>query len=211
MNTTINDNVYDNELGTELENLRGQMRSLRAKLDSQQIISDRLLRRTIQDRTSFSHRMFIIKALVLVPVGVFSYLYLYWELGWPLWFILLTMIFFAVSIVSDWRIQRLSEFDYSDTPLVEMLERLVRQKRLRSRSLLVGSLFLIGWLPLFVYVLAHSSAEGMSPADFEDMLIGMYFGGAIGLVGGLAFGISTYLRMQRENERAIRQLRDYTE
>lgn len=186
------------------------MRQLRDRLDTQQIVSDRMFRNTIEQGARFSRRMFRMQSLVLLPIGVLSMLYLQWMVNVPVWFVILTIFFFAVSIVMDWHTTRLGVMDYGAVPLLEMQQRFVRQKRLRARRMLGGMIFLAVWLPLFVYVLMYDiQPVGMGAADVEDMRTGMFIGGAVGGVVGLWFGISAYLRMQRESQNAVDSIRAY--
>lgn len=208
METAINQEIHDQS--AELEAMRAQMRQLRDRLDTQQIVSDRMFRNTIEQGARFSRRMFRMQSLVLLPIGVLSMLYLQWMVNVPVWFVILTIFFFAVSIVMDWHTTRLGVMDYGAVPLLEMQQRFVRQKRLRARRMLGGMIFLAVWLPLFVYVLMYDiQPVGMGAADVEDMRTGMFIGGAVGGVAGLWFGISAYLRMQRESQNAVDSIRAY--
>lgn len=208
METAINQEIHDQS--AELEAMRAQMRQLRDRLDTQQIVSDRMFRNTIEQGARFSRRMFRMQSLVLLPIGVLSMLYLQWMVNVPVWFVILTIFFFAVSIVMDWHTTRLGVMDYGAVPLLEMQQRFVRQKRLRARRMLGGMIFLAVWLPLFVYVLMYDiQPVGMGAADVEDMRTGMFIGGAVGGVVGLWFGISAYLRMQRESQNAVDSIRAY--
>lgn len=210
METATNQDIYDKNQAAELEAMRAQMRQLRERLDTQQIVSDRLFRSAIERGSRFSRRMFKMQSLVLLPLGVLSILYLQWQTALPVWFVILTILFFAVSIVLDWQTTRLGVMDYGTTPLLEMQQRFVRQKRLRARRMLGGMIFLAVWLPLFVYVLMYDiHPVGVDAAVMEDRRAGMLVGGAVGGVIGLCFGLSAYLRMQRESQNAINSIRAY--
>lgn len=210
METATNQDIYDKNQAAELEAMRAQMRQLRERLDTQQIVSDRLFRSAIERGSRFSRRMFKMQSLVLLPLGVLSILYLQWQTALPVWFVILTILFFAVSIVLDWQTTRLGVMDYGTTPLLEMQQRFVRQKRLRARRMLGGMIFLAVWLPLFVYVLMYDiHPVGVDAAVMEDRRVGMLVGGAVGGVIGLCFGLSAYLRMQRESQNAINSIRAY--
>lgn len=210
MEAATNQDIYDKNQAAELEAMRAQMRQLRERLDTQQIVSDRLFRSTIERGSRFSRRMFKTKSLVLLPLGVLSILYLQWRMALPVWFVILTILFFAVSVALDWQTTRLGVMDYGTTPLLEMQQRFVRQKRLRARRMLGGMIFLAVWLPLFVYVLMYDiHPVGVDAAVMEDRRIGMLVGGAVGGVIGLCFGLSAYLRMQRESQNAINSIRAY--
>lgn len=210
METATNQDIYDKNQAAELEAMRAQMRQLRERLDTQQIVSDRLFRSAIERGSRFSRRMFKMQSLVLLPLGVLSILYLQWQTALPVWFVILTILFFAVSIALDWQTTRLGGMDYGTTPLLEMQQRFVRQKRLRARRMLGGMIFLAVWLPLFVYVLMYDiHPVGVDAAVMEDRRVGMLVGGAVGGVIGLCFGLSAYLRMQRESQNAINSIRAY--
>lgn len=212
MKPSINPDISDKDHGSDLEAMQMQMRKLRERLDTQQIVTDRLMRTAIEQGTRFSRRIFKAQSLLLVPAGVASMLFLQWHAGLPIWFVVLTVLFMATCVLIDWHITKLGVMDYGTTPLLEIQTRLTRQKRLRARRMAGGMMFLALWLPLFVYVLMYDlNTDNMSPAEIENMRQGMMTGGAIGGVIGLVFGICTYLRMQRENDRAIRQIREYSE
>lgn len=205
---------YNQDAGqaAELEAMREQMRSLRRRLDDQQIVSDRLMRSTVEQSSRYSRRFFKMQSLFFLPVGILSMFYLWWSISIPLWFLIFTVVFLSGACILDWHTTRLGIMDYGTTPLIEMQRRLVQQKRLRARRMLGGMVVLVIWLFLFVNVLLYDiHPDGIDAADIEDMRAGMFVGMGVGGVIGLILGIGTYLRMQRETAGSIRRIREYTE
>jgi len=209
--TMKNDNMDDVMQGEELEALRSRMRSLRDRLDSQQLVTDTLLRDVVRRSTDYSRRYFKLEKFLMLPVGILAMSYLYYRIDLPLWFFLFTVVMLAVEVFADWRITRLANLDYGSTPLLEIQERLVRQKRQRARRMLAGMVLVVIWLALGVYVVAAITPSSGDAVNLEEFRKGMCVGGAIGGVCGLWFGLNAYFKMQRENEQAIRRLRDFTE
>ena len=213
--TLHKDSLINSAPASELDSLRSQMNALRSRLDSQQLVSDSLLRDVVRRSTEFSRRYFKLEKFLVLPIGVISLIFMYLSMGVPLWFVILTCLMLLGEVVWDWRITRIANVDYGRTPLIEIQERLIRQKRLRSRRMLAGMIILAVWLPLFVLVIipgmAPEIAQSGAEPDTASFRGGVYIGAAVGGIIGLYIGLSSYFRMQRENAASIQRLREYTD
>lgn len=214
MNDTMKNNTnMDDDMtrGDELETLRERMRSLRERLNAQQLVSDTLLRDVVRHSTDYSRRYLRLKIFLMLPVAALSMCYLYFRLAMPLWFLLLTIGVLLGGVIVDWHTQRLTDVDYGSTSLLEIQERFVRQKRLRARRMCAGMVLAVVWILVALYVMACDihPAEATA-ADAADYRSSMFVGGLIGGIVGLCLGLGAYFKMQRKNEKAIRMLRDFS-
>ena len=194
------------------EKLREEMRQLRRRLEAQTIVTDKLLRNAVRDSTRYSQRVFRWQKCTALPLGIIAMFILSWQFGYPVWFGIMTAVMLVGFTVSDYYVQRMSEMDYSRTPLLEIQERLVRQKSMRARRMLAGMAVVVIWFGLFVWITMgvvplHEARAGNVEEFREGAAIGATIGGVI---GGL-IGYMTYRRMQRDNTRAIERLRDFTD
>lgn len=205
------ENIDDKILAEELEEMRGRMSSLRERLNSQQLVTDRLLRDVVRHSTDYSRKYFKMEKFFAVPVGVLSMIYLYYNMQFPLWYLIFTVVMLVVSVFSDWRTQRITHLDYGSTPLLEIQQRFVLQKRRRAQRMLAGMIMIAVWLALGVFAVSLITPAGEVAEHYEEYITSMIIGAVVGGVIGLWFGISAYLRMQRDNEQAIRRLRDFTD
>lgn len=210
--TRHNEDLINPAPGSELENLRLQMNALRSRLDSQELISDSLLRDVVRRSTDFSRRYFKLEKFLMLPIGVLSLWIMYISMGVPLWFVIITCLLLAGEVIWDWYITRIACVDYGRAPLIEIQSRLIRQKSLRTRRMLVGMILLAVWLPLFVIVIIPGMVpDSGTPTDTASFRMGVYVGAAVGGIIGLYIGLSSYFRMQRENAGAISRLREFTD
>ncbi|MCM1004872.1 MAG: hypothetical protein NC402_01090 [Prevotella sp.] len=210
---TTSDNILNPEM-KELEALRSQMAEMRKRLNSQQLVSDTLLRDVIKRSTDYSRRYFYIKELIMVPVGIICIVILHFTANLPIWFVIATTVILIAELLADWQITKLARLDYGTTPLLEIQQRLTHQKKMRTRRMLAGMLILVVWLAVGLYVVYYEMYPvGVSNASTVVLKTFRYSiggGAAIGGTIGLIFGLSAYRRMQRENSQAIARLQEFT-
>ena len=145
-------------------------------------------------------------ALAYIYVGFF-FLREQFNMSWL--FYIATVIIMTVDVLFDAYINRFSKDQFLNNDLIATSKRMVRMKKLRKRSLLIGIIGMSIWSPwLFteLYYGASSSNGLVSP----DYMWGTIVGGLVGLLAGACIGIWIYLRMQSINSDIIQQIEELT-
>ena len=171
-----------------IEELRNQIALLKQKLDNQEIVSDRMLRMTMQTkvntvihRNERRHVICGIIAMLMFPV-------LHYGIGMDLTFCLLTSLMMLFCISATIYVHRpIHETDLMSADLATVAHEMVRLKR-RYRNWLhyVTPTLLIPWLLGACY--EYSKAMGFEPLSKEGiltcvpLLVGSAVGGVIGLM-----------------------------
>lgn len=192
----------------ELEEMRQQLGILKEKIDGQKLINDNLIRQSMLNKMSFMKKYTWVSffALAYIYVGFF-FLREQFNMSWL--FYIATVIIMTVDVLFDAYINRFSKDQFLNNDLIATSKRMVRMKKLRKRSLLIGIIGMSIWSPwLFteLYYGASSSKGLVSP----DYMWGTIVGGLIGLLAGACIGIWIYLRMQSINSDIIQQIDELT-
>ena len=192
----------------ELEEMRQQLGILKEKIDGQKLINDKLIRQSMLNKMSFMKKYTWVSffALAYIYVGFF-FLREQFNMSWL--FYIATVIIMTVDVLFDAYINRFSKDQFLNNDLIATSKRMVRMKKLRKRSLLIGIIGMSIWSPwLFteLYYGASSSKGLVSP----DYMWGTIVGGLIGLLAGACIGIWIYLRMQSINSDIIQQIEELT-
>lgn len=192
----------------ELEEMRQQLGILKEKIDGQKLINDKLIRQSMLNKMSFMKKYTWVSffALAYIYVGFF-FLREQFNMSWL--FYIATVIIMTVDVLFDAYINRFSKDQFLNNDLIATSKRMVRMKKLRKRSLLIGIIGMSIWSPwLFteLYYGASSSNGLVSP----DYMWGIIVGGLVGLLAGACIGIWIYLRMQSINSDIIQQIEELT-
>lgn len=190
----------------ELENMRQQLATLKSKLEQQEIINDRLIRESLGKKLrrvkcqKWSKLIFILFAMLYVPAM------LYWLLNLPVWFCIVSLLFFAIAAVYDfYYMNGISNRDMSRQQMLDTSRRVARMKKMNARWLWFSIPFSIVWIATMTYLMCTSDSF-----ITKNNLEGALYGGAIGLVIGLAIGAYVYIRQQRQAQAIIDQIDEIT-
>lgn len=194
---------------TGLEQMRSQLDALRRKLDSQQIVNDRLVRTAMQSRMGWIGRYVRFEEYLLLPLALVVFLGLKLAIGLSWWFFAFTMAMCVADVVADHKVNILAGSLWQGGSMVEVRRRLVRMKKLRRRQLMVSFPVVAVWLAVLVLELLSCGIFGLGvppvsewrPAAFAGVV-----GGVVGTVAGLVASVAVVRKMQRTNDELIRQI-----
>ena len=186
----------------DLEQMKEQLALLRAKLDSQQIVNDRLLRQSMRQRMSWVKRYTIVSVFLLLPFVYIAYAGMTVQYGLPWGLYAYTCFMCTTCVLYDAYINNffLSTHDFLNATLLELGRKLLRQKRLRFIGTAGGMTMLVPW---FIW-LCYAYHTRMPAGARMPMLIGA----GVGLVIGIAIGLTILMRMQRTNDELIKEIED---
>lgn len=180
----------------ELAAMREQMSKLKEMLSSEQIITERIMRRTMKEKANKLMRRsiaLIILALVFSPYMVWSMYFL----GFNPIYGYVGAAFLIIAAIYEWQTCKgLRDEYFSRYSLVEIVETMLRYKRMNIQWLYFSIPFLIFWLC------------GLGYEIWKMGEVAVVCGAAIGLVIGLGFGINNLVKSLRTANEIIASTRD---
>lgn len=209
--------MEENNTMMELEQMREQMQVLRNKLDTQEIVNDKLVKNSIKSKMSWIKK-FVYFELLLVP---FTALMMYvlkeiFNLSWFTYAFIVVLC--AIDAVCDYRInvasldlEKVEKHNLSDT-----LQKLVAMKQMRAKSFFIMMLLSI---PLFIWAsiemwqnISTGTITFIDDVPANIVCAGAYaglVGGIIGFFVGIYISIRIYRKMQATNDEIIAQLEEF--
>lgn len=182
------------------EEMREQLQLLHHKIDGQEIVDERHIRRAVGMRVRSINR----QAAVMLFMSLFAIPYSAWALrfiglSWP--FAVVTMAFLAVALFyTAWSHRKVRSSQLATEPLREVARRVARMKRRYARWLYFSIPFLVGWVSWF-------ACEIMGNTDIPySERIGVMTGAAIGGLTGIVLGFMAYRRTQRLAREILEQI-----
>ena len=183
--------------------MRQQMTTLKNKLNQQEIVNDRLMRRSMRNEVSkITRRYYIIVALsvFMVPYGYWCFVELS-GLSIPFWIV--TSIFMLIcGGATFYNSRKISDPELMSHSLVEARKKVASAKKFEYNWLLFGIPAVILWLCWFLYDVYQMNGE--------SIYNGLFLGGCIGGIIGAIIGINIHFRTQRQYQDIIDQIEDLT-
>ncbi|MBQ9668955.1 MAG: hypothetical protein IJV45_09495 [Prevotella sp.] len=185
----------------ELENMRQQMEMLKKKLEQQEIVNDRIMRKSMKRNVSSINR----RNLSVCILALFMIPYCYWAFivlaHFSLAFWIATALFFLVCIgYTYYNTKDLIRPGLMEEDLVEVRRKVARAKKLDSQWLLIGIPLVVLWICWFAY-----EAYRVNGADG---LMGFGFAALIGGTVGAIIGFRIHFKTQRQYQEIIDQIED---
>lgn len=195
-----------------LEQMRSQLETLKHKLDSQQIVNDRLMRTAMQSRMGWIGRYVRVEEYLFLPVVAVVFLGVKVVFGVSWWFFAFTMVMCVADIVAEHKVNILAGSLWKNGSMVEVRRRLVRMKELRRRQLMISFPVVAVWLVVLVFELMSAGAfgPGVPPvSEWRPAAFAGVVGGVVGAVAGLVVAVVLVRKMQRTNDELIRQIDEF--
>ena len=187
----------------DFENMRQQMTMLKNKLNQQEIVNDRLMRRSMKNEVNtIARRYYIIMAvgLLMVPYGYWCFVKLG---GLSIFFWIVTSIFMLVCTgATFYTLRKINDPDMMNRNLVEARKRVASAKKFEANWLFFGIPAVILWFAWFMYESYQVHGDTIDN--------GFFWGGCIGGIIGAICGLSLNFKTQRQYQDIIDQIEDLT-
>ena len=187
----------------DLENMRQQMTTLKNKLNQQEIINDRLIRRSMRNEVNTITRRYNI----IMILAVFMIPYFYWVFvklsGFSMAFWIGSSIFMLICAgATFYNTRKISDPDMMSHSLVEARRRVASAKKFDADWLKFGIPAVTLWFAWFVYEIYLQN---------HDFANGLFWGGCVGGIIGAICGIKFHFKTQRQYQDVIDQIEDLTQ
>jgi len=192
----------------ELEEMRQQMAALKKKLETQEIVNDRIIRESMKYKVSSINRRYF----VIMVLGLFMIPYSYWVFvklsGFSIAFWIGTSLFMLLCVATTYiNGKDLRDGSLMQNDLLEARRKVARAKKFDSQWLLIGIPLLVLWLIWFVYEGATSTnLEGLGSIPNKSLM----WGGVIGGIIGALIGFKIHFKTQRQYQEIIDQIENLT-
>ncbi len=191
-------------MDTQFEEMRMQMEMLKSKLDKQEIVNDRILRKSMKKNMNNITRRYtilVVVALLMIPYAYYVFVSM---MGYSIGFWIATVVFMLISCgYTVWNGKDLYNGNLMEKSLLVVRQKMALAKKRDNQWMLFGIPMLILWLAYFVYeVYQKGGAE-----EVHTLLLASAFGGAVGLI----LGLTIHFKTQREYQEIIDQIEEMTE
>lgn len=187
----------------DFENMRQQMTTLKNKLNKQEIVNDRLIRRSMRNEVNtIARRYYIIMAIgiLMVPYGYWCFVKLG---GLSLFFWIVTSIFMLVCAgATYYTCRKINDPHLMNRNLVEARKKVASAKKFEANWLFFGIPAVVLWFAWFMYESYKIHGDALSS--------GFFWGGCIGGIIGAICGLSLNFKTQRQFQDIIDQIEDLT-
>ena len=187
----------------ELESMRQQMNTLKNKLNEQEILNDRVMRRSMRNEVNtITRRYYIIMAvgLLMVPYGYWCFVKLG---GLSLFFWIVTSIFMLICTgATFYTCHKINDPNLMNRNLVEARKKEASAKKFEADWLFFGIPAVVLWFAWFLY-----ESYQLHGGAIDN---GFFGGGCIGGIIGAICGLSLNFKTQRQYQEIIDQIEDIT-
>ena len=208
--------MEENNTMMELEQMREQMQVLRNKLETQEIVNDKLVKNSIKSKMSWMKKLIYFEFLMIPFIALMGYgLKEVFNLSWFCYAFI--VVHCVIDAVCDYRInvasldlEKVEKHNLSDT-----LQKLIAMKQMRAKAFFIMMSLSI---PLFMWV-SIEMWQYISTITLKDDLhthivyagaYGGFVGGIIGFFVGIYISIRIYRKMQTTNDELIAQIEEFT-
>lgn len=199
-----NNTVIHETEAAQIERMRREMKELKESLSSQKIYTDTAMRRVMMKKSSWIKNLLNIEAVIVLPFCAVMFLGIKEFVGTSWLFYIMSMIFFVIDVIWDFRINRLKPGKFMTLPLVELEEKIVRQQTMRRTQMLVEVPLTVLWMVWFTWeLMTHST--GMYSHMPGWMWIPIV---AIGSPLGFLAAYLIYSKMQNIDRSIIAEIRE---
>ena len=198
----MNNNFENNMNETQFEDMRQQLNTLKKKLGEQEIVNDRLIRRSMkQEANKISRRYNIIIALCILMIP-YTYVVFTMKLGLSLAFWIGTSIFMLIcGGATYYNSLNVTNANMMSKNLIEVGQNMARAKKFDANWLFFGIPAAIAWLGWLTWELCQQDSEA---ARY------MIYGTICGAVLGVFLGFKMHSKTQTQYQEIIDQIEDIT-
>lgn len=191
----------------ELEVMRHQLAILNKKLESQEIVNDRLMREAMKNKMSWIRKLVWLE-MIVVPFLILFFLGLTVACDLSFGPTIFMSVMLIANTIADYKINMIADSNFLEGNLAETALRLTKMKRRRMINEMIGIPLAFIWVVWFLYdIYTNMPSDGV----WHSALYGGFIGGIIGGVLGFALGITTFRKMQKTNDEVIRQINELRE
>ena len=199
----MNNDYQNTQTDLELEKMRQQMTTLKNKLEKQEIVNDRMIRKLMKKNVVGINRTYLclsVLCLLMIP-------YCYWAFvklsGFSIAFWIGTCVFMLICFGYNlWNGKDMRDSRLLQEDLLVARRKIALAKKRDSQWLLYGIPMLLLWLAWFIYEVYQKGGS--------EEVTGFFWAGTVGGTIGAIIGLKVHFRTQRQYQEIIDQIEDIT-
>lgn len=188
----------------ELEALKAEMAVLKRNLNKEQIINKDLLRTVMRQNSSWINKFIKFETIILIPTYLMFVLICYF-FQVSQWYAFVFLVLAGIDNLVDYRTYCIPAKLFSTSTMVEIRNRLIRQKKERFIQLCIS-------LPacfVFLGALGYEVAQ-INKGEASNWLVneGGLAGGIVGGILGVTIALIVHFKAQRTNDLLLGEIHD---
>ncbi len=188
----------------ELEALKAEMAVLKQNLNKEQIINKDLLRTVMRQNSSWINKFIKFETIILIPTYLLFVLICY-SFQVSQWYAFVFLVLAGIDNLVDYHTYRIPAKLFSTCTMVEIRNRLIRQKKERFIQLCIS-------LPacfIFLGALGYEVAQ-INKGEVSNWLVnaGGLAGGIVGGILGVTIALIVHFKAQRTNDLLLGEIHD---
>lgn len=187
----------------ELDSLRDEMNALKQTLNKEQIVNDKLLRTVMRRDSSWINRFIKVETILLIPTyllfAVICHLYHISQ-----WYAIAFLVLAGIDNIVDYRTYCIPPKLFSTCSMMEIRDKLLRQKKERFIQICISLTACLIWLCALGHEMLKTFHKG--DADYLFLNEGSLVGGVAGGIIGLWVAIYIHRKAQRTNDRLLGEI-----
>ena len=191
-------------MDTQFEEMRKQMEMLKSKLDKQEIINEKILRKSMRKNVNNISRRYtalVVLTMLMIPYAYYIFVNV---MGYSIGFWIATAVFMLICCgYTVWNGKDLYSGNLMEKSLLVVRQKMALAKKRDNQWMLFGIPMLLLWLAYFVYEVYQKGGV----EEVHTLLLASAFGGAVGLI----LGLTIHFKTQREYQEIIDQIEEMTE
>ncbi len=188
----------------ELEALKAEMAVLKRNLNKEQIINKDLLRTVMRQNSSWINKFIKFETIILIPTYLMFVLICYF-FQVSQWYAFVFLVLAGIDNLVDYHTYCIPAKLFSTCTMVEIRNRLIRQKKERFIQLCIS-------LPacfIFLGALGYEVAQ-INKGEVSNWLVndGGLAGGIVGGILGVTIALIVHFKAQRTNDLLLGEIHD---
>lgn len=189
-------------MNNDFEEMRQQMNILKEKLQKQEIVNEKVFRRSTRQSLSGIKRRYTFVSILCILMVPYSYWAFVKLTGMSIWLWLATCILMLIAFVYTQYTGRYISSRVFEEDLVQARTKVAKAKKLDHDWLKIG-------IPLIVLWLAYFGYEMYKVTEGDDGLLILVMCVVCGLLGA-AVGLKVHFKNQDNYESIIEEIDDFT-
>jgi len=189
----------------ELEALKAEMATLKQNLNKEQIINKDLLRTVMRQKSSWINKFVKFETIILIPTYLMIALICYFS-HVSQWYAFVFLVLAGIDNLVDYRTYCIPAKLFSTSTMVEIRNRLIRQKKERFIHLCISLPACLIWLGALGYEMCQSFGKDDVSRFFVNE--GSLIGGIVGGIIGLTVVLVLHFKAQRTNDLLLGEIHD---
>lgn len=179
----------------DLEIMREQLAAVKRRLDTQQIVNNKLMRKIMRHKAAWLNK-FVAGEIIAMPLTFILFAIICVIYGTSLWYAVSFLILGGIDTALDWRTVRIPAHMFSNASILDLKKFLLKQKKERFVQTCFMLPLCILWLVMFFSSLVGNTDLSVSDDLHELVKIGGMIGGLVGAVIGAIAVIIIYRKIQ---------------